>query len=153
MNLTAPPLTSTVASNSAPLESYLSLGASLYIPTSRVDLGHCIRGPALQHARSVILCTEDAINEAELSDALDHLRALLSLPLNRKRVFVRPRSPDIMEEILAMCGSEQLAGFVLPKIDLYTLPKYEALINQRPHLRVMLTIETKLAFRRLELER
>ena len=58
-----------------------------------------------------------------------------------------------MEEILAMCGSEQLAGFVLPKIDLYTLPKYEALINQRPHLRVMLTIETKLAFRRLELER
>lgn len=152
MNLSPHLPISSQSSNSADYETYLSLGATLYIPTSRSDLHQCVLGDRLKNVRSLILCTEDAINEHQLGASLDRLSALLEKGINRPRVFVRPRSPQVLSEIMKMSGSEQFAGYVLPKIDHATLTHYQKVLSGHPPVKVMITVETPLAFVRGELD-
>ncbi len=135
-----------LAHNSCSFEDYLSLGASLYIPASREDLVECINGDRLRQVRSMIICTEDAIADNELLKSLHHIEALLSKTIERSNLYVRPRSPHVLSELVSMRGSEQLTGVVLPKIDERSLSEYMSILSQRPSLRVMPTIEGSIAF-------
>jgi citrate lyase beta subunit len=102
--------------------SALRLGASLYVPASRADLGEIASGRKFPALRSMIFCTEDAVHERDIEQALGHLAALLPTlepgPLLR---FVRPRNPLVLRRLLRMDGIERVQGFVLPKFGPHTL--------------------------------
>ncbi len=105
-----------------PALSAARLGASLYVPASRPDLAAIASGRKLPELRSVIFCTEDAVHERDLEQALAHLAALLPElapgPLLR---FIRPRNPAVLRRLLRMDGIERVQGFALPKLDPHTL--------------------------------
>lgn len=123
------------------------LGASLYLPATRSDLLEVVRGEKLAHVRSVIFCTEDAVNVCDVPQAIENLRAPIAglrYTANQMR-FVRVRNPDVMRQVLALPGIERLDGFVLPKITRAVLPEYLRLLRGRGHL-IMPTLETKEVF-------
>lgn len=116
-----------------------TLGASLYVPATHKNLAQIAAGDM----RSVIFCTEDAINSAELSAALLNLQAILPLlPVDDSRQrFVRVRNLDVLDALLAMPGIERLSGFVLPKATRHNFPAYFAAVRHTQHL-LMPTLET-----------
>ena len=132
---------------------YLELGASLYIPASRCDLIDCVHKPEITSLRSIIICLEDAVLEAERYEALDRLARLLKQGLPETKVFVRPKNPHLLAKILRLEGVEQLEGFVLPKIGLDTISQYIDLLQDHSSFRLMPTLETVAAFRSSELEK
>jgi len=94
------------------------LGASLYLPATRPDLLEVVRGEKLSDVRSVIFCTEDAVNLADVEFAIDNLRApvrALTCASHQMR-FIRVRNPQVMRQVLDLPGIERLDGFVLPKV-------------------------------------
>ena len=105
-----------------PALSAVRLGASLYVPANRPDLAAIASGRKLPELRSVIFCTEDAVHERDLEQALAHLAALLPAlepgPLLR---FIRPRNPAVLRRLLRMDGIERVQGFALPKFGPHTL--------------------------------
>lgn len=123
------------------------LGASLYIPATRSDLSQVVRGEKLSEIRSVIFCTEDAVNARDVPLALRNLAdALPALRYSAHQMrFVRVRNPAVMREVLALPGSERVDGFVLPKVTRAVLPEYLRLLKGRGQL-IMPTLETKEVF-------
>ncbi|MFO1371634.1 MAG: HpcH/HpaI aldolase/citrate lyase family protein [Candidatus Competibacteraceae bacterium] len=103
-----------------PALSAMRLGASLYVPATRPDLAAIANGRKLPQLRSLILCTEDAVHERDLEQALAHLAALLPElergPLLR---FIRPRNPTVLRRLLRLDSIERIQGFVLPKFGLH----------------------------------
>jgi len=123
------------------------LGASLYIPATRSDLLEVVRGERLSEVRSVIFCTEDAVNARDVPLALRNLaEAMPALRYAADQMrFVRVRNPEVMRAVLALPGSERLDGFVLPKVTRAVMPDYLRLLKGRGHL-IMPTLETKEVF-------
>lgn len=102
--------------------SAMRLGASLYVPATRPDLMAIANGHKLAELRSVIFCTEDAVHEQDLEQALAHLAALLpELEPGRMLRFIRPRGPAVLRRLLRLDGIERIQGFVLPKFGPHTL--------------------------------
>lgn len=102
--------------------SAMRLGASLYVPATRPDLAAIASGRKLPELRSVIFCTEDAVHEQDLDQALAHLAALLpELEPGRMLRFIRPRGPAVLRRLLRLDGIERIQGFVLPKFGPHTL--------------------------------
>jgi citrate lyase beta subunit len=120
-----------------------ALGASLYVPSTHKDLLAIANGDKLQHLRSVIFCTEDAIAERDLSYALFNL----SLALQNMREqsdtlrFVRVRNSEVLGRVLAMPGAHKLTGFVLPKTTRHNFDSYFSQLRHTSHL-LMPTLET-----------
>ncbi len=108
--------------DSQPTLSAMRLGASLYVPATRPDVAAIAHGRKLPELRSVIFCTEDAVHERDLEQALARLAAVLPAlepgPLLR---FIRPRGPAVLRRLLRMDGIERIQGFVLPKFGPHTL--------------------------------
>lgn len=133
------------------MKNYFDLGASLYTPADSKHLTRVLTY-GLSNARSVIICTEDAVHPKNLEKALDNLsEALKKAPVEIKKVarFIRPRNPDVLRKILTMTGVEKIDGFVLPKINLQTLDEYEAIIRESGHEKkflLMPTLETREVF-------
>ena len=130
----------------------LELGASLYVPTTRLDLLAIANGLRYPELRSVIFCTEDAIRADELELALERLAAALPrfAPRSRMRRFIRVRSVDVLRRILPMPGLERIDGFVLPKVTRHNLTEYLAPLEGTRFL-VMPTLETAEAFDQAEM--
>lgn len=128
-------------------EHKAALGASMYVPTTHKDLLAIANGDKLEHLRSVIFCTEDAIAERDLSYALFNL----SLALQNMRDtsdtlrFVRVRNTEVMARVLAMPGVEKLSGFVLPKSTRHNFAEYFEQVAHTAHL-LMPTLETAEVF-------
>ncbi|MDR0633363.1 MAG: HpcH/HpaI aldolase/citrate lyase family protein [Azoarcus sp.] len=123
------------------------LGASLYIPATRPDLLQIARGEKLAEIRSVIFCTEDAVDAADLPRVLRNLAAALPAlrPAATQMRFVRARNPATLRTVLSLPGSERLDGFVLPKVTQSNLPEYLRLLEDSTHF-IMPTLETREAF-------
>ena len=134
-------------------KEYLELGASLYIPASRCDLIDCVHKSEIKNLRSIIICLEDAVLEEERYEALDRLARLLKQGLPETKVFVRPKNPSLLAQILKLEGVQQLEGFVLPKIGLGTISQYIDLLKDYSEFRLMPTLETVAAFQSSELEK
>lgn len=129
------------------------LGAALYVPASRPDLAAIALGHKPSGARSLILCTEDAVHERDLEQALAHLAVLLpQLEHEPPLVFIRPRNPAVLRRLLRMEGIGRVRGFVLPKFDPHTLQDWLKVWEDRHGHYLMPILETAAAFDRCQME-
>lgn len=130
--------------------SQIHLGASLYVPTTYQSrklaaIGNSERIPGL---RSLIYCTEDAVREDELANALSNLREALPLLKDGSRPlrFIRVRNPYVFGRCLTMPGISQIDGFVLPKVTPNNLYNYVSQLTDRDRFKIMPTLETAEVF-------
>lgn len=150
----AKPILHSAPDRSLPARHYLALGATLYMPATRRDLAEILRLEKLPALRSVIVCTEDAIHERELPEALANLERVLKQPLHRQAAFfIRARNAWVLERLVHMPGIEQLDGIVLPKVTPENLPALAGIVARVPDLYLMPVIETQDAFDRRRLAR
>lgn len=133
---------------------YMTLGASLYLPATRGDLASLLNEETLPGLRSVIVCTEAAVHDRDLPAAMENLRRTLpKLEPTRLHRFLRPRSPELLAQLMELEGIGNLDGLVLPKINEENLLQYTEALAKAPNLLLMPTIETEIAFSRAGLER
>jgi citrate lyase beta subunit len=108
---------------------YIKLGASLYLPATRWDLEDIIIRNKYPFLKSVILDTEDSVAFEDLQECYTNLRKLLSEMPSKKigkqiMVFIRPRGPKELKEILSFDQIENIDGFVLPKFSSDNMREY-----------------------------
>ena len=119
-----------------------ALGATLYSPATRPRLLEDIRKQAANGVVSMVLCLEDAIDDAEVADAeanlVRQLPRLAAEPLSpgaqTPLLFVRVRHPEQITDLADRLGPalSVLSGFVMPKFTEETgLPFLEALEQVR----------------------
>lgn len=120
-----------------------ALGASLYVPATRVDLLSIADGQILGNLRSVIFCTEDAVSTHDVPKALSNLASTLAAmkPNSSTSRFVRVRNQHVLSQILQMPGVEKLTGFVIPKATRRNFDAYFSQILNTKHV-LMPTLET-----------
>jgi citrate lyase beta subunit len=100
-----------------------ALGATLYMPATRDDLGAAIRRQAAAGARSMVIDLEDAIADGSVESALAGtaatLRRLQQDP-PESQLFVRVRTVDHIRALTTELGDAigVVSGFVLPKFSL-----------------------------------
>ena len=127
-----------------------ALGASLYVPATHPDLAAIAAGNKLADVRSIIFCTEDAVNETDLGAALVNLAKSLDYlqPTDGRRRFVRARNPSVLRHVLCMPGAARLDGFVLPKVTSDNIETYMDHLEREgsPAHWVMPTLETREVF-------
>lgn len=128
--------------------SPFALGATLYMPATRDDLLKIVFGRKIEGLRSLVICLEDAVSEADVGVALANLTALLQCieqvggrPDKGPLVFVRPRDAEMAAKLNDWPLIGHVDGFVAPKLNMATLPAWEAAMTH-PHLRLMPTLET-----------
>lgn len=114
-----------------------SLGATLYMPSTRHDIAELVISKKYTELCSMVLCLEDAIgdNEVEMAEAMviKHIEAIYNslkeqvisteeLPL----IFLRVRSPEQMSRISYQLKEslDCLTGFVFPKFSVYNATAY-----------------------------
>jgi citrate lyase beta subunit len=140
---------STHVSKTSPLE----LGATLYTPATHPRLKEIISGELLPEARSLVLCTEDAISEGELTTAIDNIaRALDEVDTVRSQCFIRPRNASTLKRVISLIDTRRFRGVVIPKVDEHNILHYAEVLALAPHLYVMPTIESEVAFYRDRLD-
>jgi citrate lyase beta subunit len=139
--------------------SALALGATLYLPCTRVDLAEALLGAKrIAGLRSAVLCLEDAVLDRDVPTALARLSAFLRTLAARVPIggdpllFVRPRNATVLEHVLRMPGVERLSGFVIPKAHAESLPAY-LVAPLHDHHRLMPTLETREACDSQEMRR
>ena len=127
----------------------VELGATLYIPVQHPRLGDVLVG-ANPDLRSVVICLEDSLHEADVGAAqavfTEILRTLQTAP-PALIAYARPRSPAMLSWMQAQPGIARLAGFVLPKITTANLADWLARLETPAH-GIMPTIESAEAFDR-----
>lgn len=132
------------------------LGASLYVPATHKNLQQMARGELLGDVRSLIFCTEDAVADSELACALLNLSLALQQLVQRPGIdrFIRVRSPEVMQRVIAMPGADRLTGFVLPKATRHNFEAYFEQVRQVSHTRYLLmpTLETVEVFDEAEMK-
>jgi citrate lyase beta subunit len=130
----------------------VGLGATLYIPVQHPRVGEVLAG-ANPDLRSVVICLEDSLHEADVSAAQAVFGALLrSLAKAPPRLlaYARPRGPEMLSWMQAQPGIERLAGFVLPKVRTANLADWLERLDSPAH-GIMPTIECTEAFDRAAL--
>lgn len=99
----------------------VALGATLYSPATRPALAADIVKCARQGVRSMVVCLEDSIADAEVAGAEDNLVAQLRGldPDEAPLLFVRIREPGQITALVRRLGpaAALLSGFVLPKFE------------------------------------
>ncbi|PIE82903.1 MAG: ATP-binding protein [Candidatus Contendobacter odensis] len=129
------------------------LGASLYVPANRPDLADIANRKKYPWVRSLVLCTEDALHERDVEQALLNLAALLpTLAISTLPCFIRPRNSGVLKRLLSMEGIQYIHGFVLPKIGLHTLNDWLRVWDDRYNHYLMPILETAEAFDRGKME-
>jgi citrate lyase beta subunit len=114
-------LPATFTRSSDPAVLATALGATLYCPATRPCLTRDLARRSAEGVRSMVLCLEDAIPDAEVAAAeanlIAQLRECSRIGAEQPLVFVRVRRPDQIHTVargLADC-TDVLSGFVLPK--------------------------------------
>ncbi len=129
-------------------DSAYQLRASMYVPCDHPKLTETLDGSRFPGIHSLIACTEDAVSPGRLEFALKQLAlALVRLPEKGQGPyrFIRCRTPEVLETVLAMEGVERVHGFVLPKCEIENLREYETLLAGTS-FKVMPTLETEGVF-------
>lgn len=131
-----------------------NLGATLYMPATRHDIADAILGGKIAGLRSLVICLEDAVSEADIPRALANLTQLLqtlnaAMQTQERRnwplVFIRPRHEDMGQWLIENCSLDAIDGFVLPKFTLASLPRWWAIMAST-RLYLMPTLETEEVF-------
>ncbi|MBT2787006.1 MULTISPECIES: aldolase/citrate lyase family protein [unclassified Halomonas] len=128
---------------------YGQLGASLYVPATHKSLDQ-ILAVGCHDARSIILCTEDAVAPNAVTWAVQRLiKALKAAPQDVSFLrFVRPRNPFVLRQLLESSDAmARIDGVVIPKFDDITMPAWREVLNRHKKLAIMPTLETPALFR------
>lgn len=74
----------------------------------------------------IVLDLEDSVASHQLAAAMLNLQTILDGmdPNSRVSVFVRPRNPEVLTEVLNLPNIHKVSGFVTPKADPDTFPHY-----------------------------
>lgn len=138
------------------LRNHLQLGASLYVPathksTKLAEIGNGEKYPQL---RSVIFCTEDAVREEQVSEALHNIKHALPRlsAVSQPMRFIRVRNPHVLGHCMAMRDIKNIDGFVLPKLTANNLPHYLSYFSQGDTFSIMPTLETVEVFDSREMQ-
>ncbi len=130
------------------------LGATLYMPATRIDIVETIVSKKIEGLRSLVICLEDAVTEQHMPTALSNLNIILKQLSEAKEinanldwplVFIRPRNEAIGLKLTQEYDLSAVDGFVLPKFNLISLNKWTAILSQL-HLCWMPTLETEDVF-------
>jgi len=138
---------------------YTQLGATLFVPATHKNLDSIISGDKYPNLKSVVIDTEDGIEDDSLLDGLQNIKELLNNlkyttsterpalaapvlseakathPRENLLVFIRPRNVEILEEILGFENIDAIDGFILPKFSLSNADAYlDALQNTKHHI-------------------
>ncbi|WP_129140470.1 aldolase/citrate lyase family protein [Modicisalibacter coralii] len=128
---------------------YGDMGASLYVPATHKSL-ESILADGCHGARSLILCTEDAVAADAVAWAVRRLiRTLQAAPAQVTFLrFVRPRNPFVLRQLIEVPEAlARLDGVVIPKFDDTSAPEWHDVLERCPQLPVMPTLETPSLFR------
>lgn len=128
---------------------YAALGASLYVPATHKHLDDML-AESCHNARSLIICTEDAVADSDVSWAVRRLiKALKSAPVDVEfQRFMRPRTPMVLQQMFASPEAmARLDGIVIPKFDAETAASWQSVLDMAPDVAVMPTLETPALFR------
>lgn len=121
---------------------YTELGATLFIPATHKNLYSVACGEKYPELRSLVIDTEDGLDDHMLLKATQTIQKLLQQPTTKQPfLFLRPRDPKHLREILEYEGVEKLDGFVLPKFSLHNAAEYFELLSSTSHV-VMPSIES-----------
>ncbi|MGW6336024.1 HpcH/HpaI aldolase/citrate lyase family protein [Nocardia rhamnosiphila] len=113
----------------------MALGATLYVPATRADLTATIVRRADRGVCSMVIDLEDAVADHEVEFAKQQtvrtLDELAARPDPSPMLFVRVRDADTVPELLDRMGAgvQVLTGFVFPKFDSSSAPKYLAALT------------------------
>ncbi|MBH1930711.1 HpcH/HpaI aldolase/citrate lyase family protein [Serratia rubidaea] len=131
-----------------------NLGATLYMPATRTDIADAVIRGKIPGLRSLIICLEDAVSDADIPLALQNLKQLMQ-ELNAAKaakgndgwplVFIRPRHEEMGKRLIEQFDLTAADGMVLPKFTLASLPAWWTLISDT-HLCLMPTLETAEVF-------
>ncbi|WP_455233147.1 HpcH/HpaI aldolase/citrate lyase family protein [Geopseudomonas aromaticivorans] len=128
--------------------SPFALGATLYMPATRMDLLDVVLGKKIQGLRSLVVCLEDAVKDCEVDAALANLKSLLKgisamggRPKECPLLFVRPRDAKMAVLLNDSPLMTHVDGFVAPKLNMASLKQWEKAVT-RPGLMLMPTLET-----------
>lgn len=125
-----------------------ALGATLYMPATRVDLLDVVFRTKLPELRSLVVCLEDAVADIDVDTALRNLHVLLTA-INQRGgrsadgplLFVRPRDSEMAAVLNEWSLMRHVDGFVVPKLTLRNLDAWEQAVTN-PDLFLMPTLET-----------
>lgn len=134
--------------------SPVQLGGSLYIPATHKSLHAICNTDKYPHLRSCIVDTEDAIGEEEIESAIENIREML-IEYQPKELclFIRPRNPDVLKELLKIEGIEKIDGFSLPKFSTEVMDEYKNILEASPSkFHLMPVLESLDLFSREKLE-
>lgn len=130
------------------------LGATLYMPATRDDIAGAVLQGKIPGLRSLVICLEDAVSEADIPVALANLKLLMQQLNEAKRsrgnadwplVFIRPRHTEMGKQLTEHLDLSAADGFVLPKFTLSSLPVWWDIMADT-HLCLMPTLETEDVF-------
>jgi citrate lyase beta subunit len=99
----------------------VALGATLYCPANRPQLGRDIVRRAATGVVSLVVCLEDSVPDRDLvaaeRNAVEQLRQVAQSGAELPMIFVRVRSVEQIPMIVAGLGEQAgaLTGFVIPK--------------------------------------
>ena len=103
----------------------VTLGGTLYIPAIHKNLLAVCTQNRYPDLHSAVVCMEDAILESDLPAAFRAVEQLLaSIPEQTLRIFMRPRNPEVLQQMLGLPYIERIDGFVLPKFDTANMLAY-----------------------------
>jgi citrate lyase beta subunit len=109
---------------------YISLGATLFVPSTHKALKSIVLHKRYPDLKSVLIDTEDGIEENSLEYSLSLIsELLLEYEKEELLVFIRPRNSNVLERLLHFDGIEKIEGFILPKFSLENQQKYLALLK------------------------
>lgn len=128
-----------------------ALGATLYMPATRLDILDVVCGHKLPDLRSLVICLEDAVAIPDVEFALNNLLQLLQQLKNQggrqqgPMLFVRPRHTEMAQHLAQSELMQQVDGFVAPKLTLASLTQWLAAV-EGTELYLMPTLETAEVF-------
>jgi citrate lyase beta subunit len=110
----------------------LDLGASLYIPGTKPKFSNFLEKN--KHIRSVIIDTEDSIHAIDIPFAEknieEELNKLSLLKYKKPFIFIRVKDAAHLKRVKGMNIGQLVDGYVLPKYNYITAPKYNKYISQ-----------------------
>lgn len=130
------------------------LGATLYMPATRTDIADAVLHNKIDGLRSLVICLEDAVSDADIPTARRNLRQVLTRLAEAKKlqgnaswplVFVRPRDITMGAELATDWDLSSVDGLVLPKFTRHCLPVWWSMLKDS-HLCMMPTLETEEVF-------
>lgn len=134
--------------------SAYSLGATLYMPATRIDIVDTIVTGKIAGLRSLVICLEDAVSDQDIPFAMNNLKGMLDALSEAKQrinyiewplIFIRPRNEQIGLQLTAEYDLSAIDGFVLPKFNLSNLNEWTTIL-ELTHLCWMPTLETEDVF-------